>query len=173
MAFTTLSLGLTLTIPTNGTVNWGTTVINTTWTKISQHRHQGGGDGLTIPTAGLSDYAITTVKLSKNYGYTIASTVTPAGTTQTLDLNLGNVQQLDLSSATGTVTVTLSNPAAGSIYLIWLTQGATFRDITWPATVKWPQDQSPILSSGAGKVDLVTLFHTGSVYRGTWELDFS
>jgi hypothetical protein len=173
MAFTTLSLGLTLTIPTNGSVNWGTTLLNTTWTKISNHRHQGSGDGQQIPTAGLVDNSITTAKLSKNYGYTQASTVTPAGTTQTLNFNDGNVQQLDLSSATGNVTLTLSNPATGSIYYIWVTQGATFRDLVWPAAVKWPQAQAPILSSGAGKVDLVKLYYTGSIYRGEWELDFS
>lgn len=174
MGFTTLSLGLTLTIPTNGTRNWGTTLFNTTWTKISQHRHQGGGDGNTIPTNGLADNAITTAKLSKNYGYTQAATVTPVGTTQALDFNLGNVQYLDLSSATGNVTLTLSNPLAGSIYWVWVTQGATFRDLVWPAAVKWPQAQAPIMTStGAGTVDLMVLYYTGSAYRGQWELDFS
>jgi len=174
MAFTTINLGILLTIPTNGTRNWGTTMLNTTWTKISQHRHQGGGDGATIPTAGLSDNSVTTIKLFKNYGYTQATPLVPVGTTQAVDFNLGNVQSLDLSSATGNVTLTLSNPAAGSSYLVWVTQGATFRDLVWPASVKWPQGQAPIMTAtGAGTVDLITLFYTGTEYRGQWELNFS
>jgi hypothetical protein len=173
MAFTTLNLGLELTIPTNGTRSWGSVLYNTTWTKISNHRHQGAGDGAQIPTAGIADYSITTVKLSKNYGYTQASTLTPVGTTQTVDFNLGNVQFLNVGSASGDVTLTLSNPATGSIYYIWITQGATARDVIWPASVKWPQAQKPILSTVSGKVDMVKLYYTGTEYRGVWELDFS
>jgi len=173
MPFTSLSLGLTLTIPTNGTKNWGTTLKNTTWTKISQHAHTGGGDGNTIPTSGLTDYAVTTIKLAKNYGYTEAAALTPAGTTETIDFNNGNVQNLDVGSASGDVTLTLSNPAQGSIYWIWITQGATARNIIWPGSVKWPQGQEPILSVLTGQVDLVKLYYTGTEYRGTWELDFS
>lgn len=173
MAFTSLSLGLTLTIPTSGTVNWGTTLFNTTWTKISQHSHTGSGDGNKIGTTALVDNSITTIKLSKNIGFTMAATLTPAGTSQTIDFANGNIQTLDLSSATGDVTVTLSNPTSGATYLIWLVQGATARNVIWPASVKWPQAQAPILSVGAGKVDVAILYYTGSVYRSLWELDFS
>lgn len=173
MGYSTLSLGLTLTIPTNGTTNWGTTLFNTTWTKISQHSHTGGGDGNKISTAALVDAVITSAKLATNIALSQASTVTPVGTAQTLDFNLGVTQQLDLSSATGDVTATLSNPLTGATYKIWITQGATARDVIWPASVKWPQGQKPILSIGAGKVDYVELYYTGSVYRGLWQLDFS
>lgn len=173
MAFTTLSLGLTLTIPTSGTRNWGTTLLNTTWTKISNHGHTGAGDGNKMVTASYTDNSITTAKLAKNIGVAQATTLTPAGTTQTIDWSLGNIQYLDLSSATGTVTLTLSNPVAGATYIIWVTQGAVFRDLIFPASVKWPQAQAPILSTNVGQVDLLQLYYTGSVYRGLWELDFS
>lgn len=173
MAFETLSLGLTLTLPTSGTRNWGQTVKNTTWTKISQHAHTGGGDGNQIATAGLSVNAVTTAKLAKDYGHTQAATLTPAGAVQTVDWSNGNVQFLDLGSASGDVTLTLSNPQSGSAYRIWVLQGATARDLIWPASVKWPQAQKPILSTGVGDVDLVELYYTGSEYRGDWQLDFS
>lgn len=173
MAFTTLNLGLSLTLPTNGTRNWGSTLFNTTWTKISQHKHTGSGDGAQIPTAGIEDLAVTSAKLAANLGGTQASTLTPSGTTQTINFNTGNIQQLNLGSATGDVTLTLSNPTTGAWYHIWVTQGATARDLIWPAAVKWPQAQKPILSTGNGEVDLVSLYYTGSEYRGLWELDFS
>ncbi len=173
MPYTTLSLGLTLTIPTNGTTNWGTTLKNTTWTKISQHQHTGSGDGSQIVTGSIVANAITTAKLSKNYGYTQGSTLTPAGTTQTIDFDTGNAQFLALGSATGTVVLTLSNPAAGSSYLIFITQGATPRALTWPASVKWPQGVAPILSTVNGSVDKVWLYYNGTDYKGEWEVSYS
>lgn len=172
MGFTTLNLGLSLTIPTDGTTNWGTTVFNTTWKRISQHQHTGGGDGNQIPTAGIANNAITTAKLAKNLGQEIASTLTPVGTSQTVNFNNGIIQRINLGSASGDVTLTLSNPENGGIYWIIVEQGATPRDLVWPASVKWPQAQKPILSD-ANKTDLIVLMYDGSVYRGLWELDFS
>src|SRR3990172_58175 len=45
MGYQTVALGLTLKIPTNGTTNWGTEVLENTWKKISKHTHAGGGLG--------------------------------------------------------------------------------------------------------------------------------
>lgn len=173
MPFTTLSLGLTLTIPTNGTTNWGTTVFNTTWTKISNHQHTGSGDGNKMVTNSITDNAITTIKLSKNYGVTQATALTPSGTGQDIDFNNGNYQLLNLGSASGNVVLTFSNPASGSAYRIYITQGATARTLTWPAAVKWPQGVAPILSTGNGDIDLVELYYNGTNYYGEWELDYS
>lgn len=174
MAFETLTGGLTLQIPTNGTINWGTNTRNNAWVPISNHKHQGSGDGNQLVTASYTDYSVTTIKLSKNYGWTEATGLAPAGTTETVDFNNGNVQFLSLASASGDVTVTFSNPAVGSVYRIWITQGATPRNVIWPAAVKWPQGVSPILSTANGAVDLVELYYTTSaVYRGEWELNFS
>jgi hypothetical protein len=173
MAFEQLTLGLTLTLPTQGSVNWGPTLKSTTWTKISQHGHTGSGDGNKIAAAALVDNIVDKSKLALNLALNQAAVLTPVGTSQTIDWNLGNIQYLDLGSATGDVTVTLSNPVAGGIYKIWVTQSATPRDIIWPASVKWPQAQKPILSQGNDEIDLVDLFYTGTEYRGQWELDIS
>lgn len=174
MAFETLTGGLTLTIPTNGQTNWGTTLRNSAWVPISNHKHQGGGDGNPLVTASFSDNSITTIKLSKNYGYTEATAVVPVGTTQTLDFNNGNVQNIDLSSASGDVTLTLANPLAGSMYYIFITQGATPRNLIWPAAAKFPQGVAPILSTTNGAVDVVHLYYNGTIYRSAfWDLKIS
>lgn len=175
MAFETLSLGLTLTLPTNGTRNWGTTLKNTTWTRISQHRHTGSGDGNQIPTGGIADGAITSAKLATNLAiFKQASTVTPSGTTATLDFDNGTIQTLDLGSATGDVTITLSNPETGGLYLVYIIQGATPRALTWPASVKWPQGQSIILSQGNDEKDFVLMQYDGTDYNVLdWDLDIS
>lgn len=183
MPYQNINLGLLLKIPTNGTRNWAAQMLQNTWKKISSHDHTGGGAGAQIPaggiangsitTAKLADDAVTSAKIGPNIALTVGATLTPAGAVQTIDFDTGNIQTLDLSSSSGDVTVTLSNPQAGAVYWIWIIQGAVDRNVIWPASVKWPQTQSPLLSSGVGKIDLVTLYYTGSTYRGQWELDFS
>jgi hypothetical protein len=174
MAYQTLSLGLTLTIPTNGTKNWGTTLYNTTWTKISQHGHTGSGDGAKMVTGSYTDNSVTGAKLAKNIFLTqYATTLTPVGTTQTIDFNNGNIQKLNLGSASGNVTLTLSNPASGALYTIFVIQGATARTLIFPAGVLWPQGVAPILSTTNGAVDKIKLYYDGTNYYGDWEVLYS
>lgn len=174
MAFTTLTLGLTLTLPTNGTKSWGTTLKNTTWTKISGHDHSGSGNGLQLGTSAITDYSITSSKLSKNLALFLAtSALNPSGTTQTIDWNLGNDQTLGLASASGNVTLSFSNSLLGARYRIQIYQGATPRTLVWPASILWPGGQAPILSTANGAVDIVELFYDGTNFFGTWEVAFS
>lgn len=173
MPYTTLNLGLQLTIPTSGTRNWASTLYSTTWTKISQHRHTGGGDGNQLITASYATNSITSAKLAKNIALAQAATLTPVGTTQTVDLDLGNTQKVNLGSATGNVTLTLSNPQAGGLYRLFLIQGATARDIVWPASFKWPQGQAPILSTVSGSVDIVEMYWDGSNYYADWQVGWA
>lgn len=174
MAFTQITLGLTLTIPTNGTRNWGTTLKNTTWTKISSHDHTGSGNGAQLSSAAISNFSITSAKLAKNIAlYQSATILLPVGTTQTVSWDDGNSQILNLSSATGDVTVTLSNPQTGGLYRLIIIQGATPRNVIWPASVKWPQAQAAILSTGVGDVDVVEMYFQGTNYLSDWQVDFA
>ena len=173
MAFTTLTLGLTLTIPTPGTRNWASTLRSTTWTKISSHDHTGSGNGAQISAGALAAGAVTSSKLANNIALKqYATTITPAGTTETIDLNNGNTQKIDLGSALGDVTLTISNPQTGGLYRLFVIQGATARDIIWPASVKWPQGQAAILSTTASAVDIVELYYDGTNYFANWQVDF-
>ena len=173
MPFETLNLGIQLTLPTNGTKNWGTTLKNTTWTKISQHQHTGSGDGAKLLTTSLNDAIITTAKLANNMGRKVATTLTPAGTTETVNWDNGNVQKLDLGSASGNVTLTFSNPATGAWYQLTVQQAATARTITWPGTVLWANGQAPILSTADDSIDMVWFYWDGTNYFGTWENAFA
>jgi len=171
MPYTTLNLGLQLTIPTSGTRNWASTLYSTTWTKISQHRHTGSGDGNPMVTASYSNLSVTSAKLAKNIALGQASSaLVPAGTTQTVDCDNGVTQKINLGSATGNVTLTISNAQAGGLYRLFLIQGATARDIIWPASVKWPQGQAPILSVNSGDIDIVELYFDGSNYYADWQV---
>jgi len=176
MPYETLNLGINLTLPTTGTSNWGTQLKNTTWTKISSHAHTGSGDGNQIGTNGLAANAITSAKLAKNLAFGVATTLVPAGTTQAIDFNNGNIQTLDLTSSTGNVTVSFSNAIAGAEYKIFILQHAsTIRDITWPVEVKWPQGEKygDQVCQGVSNIDRVTLYFDGTNYYGDWQLAWS
>jgi hypothetical protein len=60
---------------------------------------------------------------------------------------------------TGNTTVTITGaPASGKLGVITveLTQDASgSRTVSWPASVKWPSGAAPVLSTVAGKVDVV------------------
>lgn len=174
MGYTTLSLGLTLTIPTNGTKNWGNTLRSTTWTKISQHNHTGSGDGNQMVEGSYSNYSVSRDKLKKNIAFTeYSSTLAPAGTTQTIDWDNGVIQKLDLGSSSGDVTLTLSNPIKGATYRLLVIQAATPRALTWPAAVKWANGQAPILSDSNDAVDMVKLYYDGTNYYGDWDVAYA
>ena len=62
--------------------------------------------------------------------------VTPTGTTATIDLNSGNMQTINLGSASGDVTLTLTIPAGtcSAVGSILAVQGATPRNLTIAAS---------------------------------------
>ncbi len=112
------------------------------------------GIGTTSPSAAL--------QVSGQIVTTLATTMTPTGTTQTVNFANGNMQMINLGSATGTVTVTFTNPVPGGSYAIQITQGTTPRVITWPASVKWPNGVTMTLTATANAVDLITFFYNGT-----------
>jgi len=70
------------------------------------------------------------VSLSSNARFT-EQTYTPTGTTQTIDLNSGNLNTLSLGSTTGDVTLTLTVPTSAASGRIKIIQhGTTARGIT-------------------------------------------
>ena len=173
MPFETLAGGLELVIPTNGTRNWGTVLRNSTWVKINGHSHTGSGDGNQLGKSSFVNGSVDGDILAPNLALTQASTLTPAGTTETVDWDTGNKQILDLSSATGDVALTLSNPLAGASYRIKIIQGATKRLITWPAAVLWPGGEEPTQFQDANDVGIVWLDYDGTNYLSSWEINLS
>jgi len=95
------------------------------------------------------------------------TTTTPTGTTATIDWNNGNMQALDLGSATGDVTLTLSNPKASGSYFLKIIQGATARDVVLPSTVLTPGGSAPTtldITATNDAVDSLVLAYDGTNY---------
>ncbi len=101
------------------------------------------------------------------------ATETPSGTTLTIDWDDGNSIVVDLGSASGDVTLTLSNGVAGASYVIKAIQGGTARNLVWPASVLWQIGVAPTISTGDDEEDLITLYFDGTNYYGNYGQNYS
>jgi hypothetical protein len=169
MAYEQITDGLTLTVPTSGTTGWAQQIKQLTWKPISSHDHTGGGKGVPLNSGALASESVTSAKLAKNIALTQAATLTPVGTTQTIDFNNGNKQTLDLSSATGAVTVSFSNAQAGASYRIKIIQGATATTVVWPVAVLWAGAVEPTQYQEASSKNVVYLDFDGTDYLTVWD----
>ena len=87
---------------------------------------------------------------------------TPSGTTVTIDWDDGYFQIIDAGSASGNITVTLSNPVDGAPYELWFIQGATARTLTLPSTVKFSEGRTPAQSSANNARDRMGGFYSST-----------
>lgn len=87
-----------------------------------------------------------------------------SGTSKTINLALNQNHSITLN---GNCTLTLSNPVAGAVYKIVITQDGTGnRLITWPSGIKWANATVAVLSTVGGSIDIVTLYYDGTTYFG-------
>ena len=87
----------------------------------------------------------------------LVNAVGNTGTSATINLANGNFVTATL---TGNCTFTFSNPSAGaSSFTLFLTNDATpGRSITWPVSVKWPNNIIPVRTTTANRTDVYTFF---------------
>jgi hypothetical protein len=98
-------------------------------------------------------------------GALVQTITAPTGVAVAIDLALGNTCIMNVGSATGNVTITFTNPAAGLLNFLIVTQGATLRSLIFPAGSKQTLLGTPTWSpSGVNKVDVITFFFDGSIY---------
>ncbi len=91
-----------------------------------------------------------------------------SGTAKTIDWLNGKAQKLLL---TGNCTLTFSNPRDGGRYVLVLKQdGSGGHTVTYPASVKWDNDNVPWMSSLAAAGVLTTYLYISSLtkYMGCW-----
>jgi hypothetical protein len=97
-----------------------------------------------IDAPSSSPYLYNIVNAEGTYGNWEHSCGTTTGVTS-ININLGSttVQPLNEYELGGNTTVTLSNSGLGRTYLLLIDGSSTGYDITWPSTVKWPNDTEP------------------------------
>lgn len=98
----------------------------------------------------------------------------------TCDLTTGNSFEVDLEDATGTVTITLSNPPASGTYgecIIKVQQDTTAnRTITWAGgSFVWPAGTAPTMTASADAIDIYTFktWDGGTTWYGSYSQNFS
>ena len=102
---------------------------------------------------GYTDFSIGGV--FKNYAETF-SAMGNTGGTPTIDLADGNVFSATLNdNATFTFTMGLNLPQTATSFTLILTNDSTpSRTISWPASVKWPNNSVPSRTTAASKTDI-------------------
>lgn len=106
-----------------------------------------------------------------NWGYLSGALQTVAGSGGTVNIAYGNGNIADITLTASTI-FTFSNHVVGT-YILKLTQGGTGSyTVTWPASVKWSGGTAPTLTTTVGKTDIVTLFHDGTNFYGTYSLNY-
>ncbi len=93
-----------------------------------------------------------------------------SSTAITIDLSAASVQKVTL---TGNSTFTLSNPVVGGSYVLRIYTGAGSFSVTWPGTVRWPSDNSPVITPTAGRIDQINLLWDGSIYLGSYSQNYT
>jgi hypothetical protein len=92
-------------------------------------------------------------------------------TTSTVDWKSGNKVSAELTSATTTfVFVAPTKSCNLCMKLIQDTAGG--RLVTFPAEVKFPAGTAPVLTTGTGKVDIISMFFDGSNYYASSSLNY-
>jgi len=106
-----------------------------------------------------------------NWGYLSGAkqTVTGSGGTLAISFASGNIVDLTLTAST---TLTFAGHVVGT-YIIQVTQGGTGSyTLTYPASVKWSGGTAPTLTTAVGKVDILTFYHDGTSFFGTYSLNY-
>ena len=98
------------------------------------------------------------------------------GTTETIDWNDGNFQEIDLESkASGsTITFEFTNPFQGASYSLKIIQGVnSISSTTWPANVKWDGGTAynPTLTNNAE--DIISFLYDGVNYYGNFGKNYA
>jgi hypothetical protein len=106
-----------------------------------------------------------------NWGYLSGAlqNVTGSGGTQNILFASGNIVNLTLNAST---TLAFLGHVVGT-YIIEVTQGgAGSNTLTYPASVKWSGGTPPTLTTAIGKTDILTFFHDGTFFYGTYSLNY-
>jgi hypothetical protein len=96
-------------------------------------------------------------------------TLTGSGGTLNIPFRNGNIVDLALNAST---TLTFGSHVVGT-YIIEVTQGGGGSNtLTYPASVKWSGGTPPTLTTAVGKTDILTFFHDGTFFYGTYSLNY-
>jgi len=93
-----------------------------------------------------------------------------AQTTTTLDLSLGNVLTVNLTSSI--TNLIINNPVIGTYLIKFVQDGTGGREVAFPDGWKWSGGIAPVVTTLREKTDIVTLIYDGSSYYAAISQNF-
>lgn len=130
----------------------------------------------TLTTTGNTDHGNNNVTGARMKSYKEFNNSLGTISTNNVTLDLSTSNFFDLTLANNAINVTFSNPpASGNVFTfsVIARQDATgSRVLTWPASVKWPNNVTPTLTTTANKIDILQLMTVdgGTSYFGGFSL---
>jgi len=179
-----VNLSEAITFIENGSIGVGTTAPNasalfdissTTKGFLPPRMTNAQKNAIASPTTGLIVHDTTNNGVAyydgSTWGYLSGAkqTLTGSGGTLNVGFRNGNIVDLTLTAST---TLTFANHVIGT-YIIQVTQGGTGSyTLTYPASVKWSGGVAPTLTTTVGKTDILTFYHDGTTFFGTYSLNY-
>jgi hypothetical protein len=119
MPFNTISLGLTLKVPTRSTKNWDSVLLADLFTPISSHDHSGGGAGNPIPADGLAANSVNDAKIQlRNAQWLRSRNAADTGDINILRVNASDGVELNVALTTTMGSVSINETAAAPTGLL-------------------------------------------------------
>ena len=98
-------------------------------------------------------------------GANVQNVGAPTGVTATIDMALGNTVVINLGSATGNVTLTITNATPGLLNYMQVSQGGTMRSLLFPIPTLQPLTGGRTWNpSAANRQDVITFYFDGFAY---------
>jgi len=160
------------------TVTGGTGAVIGSGTSLSQHVADASHNGYLSSTdwntfngkAPTASPAFTTQVTFGNYHMEPGeNNAGNSSTAQTIDWSIKSSQ---LSTLTGNVVYTFTNPQAGGAYVLRIATGAGSFTVTWPGSVLWAGGTAPTITATASKVDLINFYYDGTNYYGSFTQNY-
>lgn len=164
-----------ITLGTIGTGVWQGTSIGTTYTDAKctatwPNTYSANQNLSTTSDVQHNDLTVDKLEANECFTYDAFQATTGDGTT-TIDWGLGNLFYFTFGAQNDTFTFT-APPGSARLILILKQDATGSRTATWPATVLWPGDVAPTLTTTANAVDIVALIWDGTSYYGLFNGDF-
>lgn len=120
-------------------------------------------------TSGATTLSIPSLFIAPGQLATVLDNIGNSSSTLTIDFSTGNTHLINLNAS---CTFTFSNLNSGAIHRLILTQtNGGSHTVTWP-TMKWASALSPLLSTAANSIDIISLVYDGTNIYGTYSLNF-
>lgn len=94
-----------------------------------------------------------------------------SGAAKSIDWRTGHFHKLTLTD--DAVLSFVAPPGSCFVQLILIQDVSGSRTVTWPASVLWPADTEPTLTTTGGDADLVSFFYDGTNYWAASSLGYS